>query len=176
MMSMGKKHEEYVLRGGGHSRAQVEKLTDVTVGTIATDIPIDDLLRRLHLANARRFWRDLCQRAEREQWSYEDFLATLVADEVAVDLDRRGAGASDESIRSLRLSAARNSAITPNCDIFQTIPQVVIISRVRRVASWYDSSATVYSPLRRAFSARSEREVAVRSLSPISRLSSSPLR
>jgi DNA replication protein DnaC len=50
---------------------------------MATNIPIDDLLRRLHLANTRRIWRDLCQRAEKEQWSYDDFLATLVAEEVA---------------------------------------------------------------------------------------------
>jgi DNA replication protein DnaC len=48
-----------------------------------TDIPIDDLLKRLHLANARRIWRDLTARAEKEQWSCRDFLATLVAEEVA---------------------------------------------------------------------------------------------
>ena len=49
----------------------------------ATDVPLDELLKRLHLANARRIWRELCSRAEREQWSYEAFLATLVAEEIA---------------------------------------------------------------------------------------------
>ncbi|PMZ49171.1 transposase, partial [Pseudomonas sp. FW306-2-11AC] len=41
---------------------------------------LDPLLKRLHLANARRVWRDLVQRAEKEEWSYEAFLQTLVAE------------------------------------------------------------------------------------------------
>lgn len=49
----------------------------------AAEIPIDALLRRLHLANARRIWPDLVARAEKEQWSFADFLGTLVAEEVA---------------------------------------------------------------------------------------------
>jgi hypothetical protein len=40
-----------------------------------TDAQLDALLKRLHLANARRAWRELVQRAEREEWSYRDFLA-----------------------------------------------------------------------------------------------------
>lgn len=48
---------------------------------------LDPLFKRLHLANARRVWRDLVQRAEKEEWSYESFLHTLVAEEVA---HRRG--------------------------------------------------------------------------------------
>jgi DNA replication protein DnaC len=48
-----------------------------------TEIPLDDLLKRLHLANARRIWRDLTTRAEKEGWSCRDFLAMLVAEEVA---------------------------------------------------------------------------------------------
>ena len=44
---------------------------------------LDPLLKRLHLANARRMWRDLVQRAEKEQWSYEQLLFTLFAEEVA---------------------------------------------------------------------------------------------
>ena len=48
-----------------------------------SEIPIDDLLKRLHLANARRIWRDLVARAEKEQWSYRDMLAILLAEEVA---------------------------------------------------------------------------------------------
>jgi DNA replication protein DnaC len=48
-----------------------------------SDIDIDAMLRRLHLANARRIWRDLAEQAEKESWSYRDFLAVLVAEEVA---------------------------------------------------------------------------------------------
>lgn len=48
---------------------------------------LDPLFKRLHLANARRVWRDLVQRAEKEEWSYEQLLHTLVAEEIA---HRRG--------------------------------------------------------------------------------------
>ena len=48
---------------------------------------LDPLLKRLHLANARRVWRDLVQRAEKEEWTYEALLHTLFAEEVA---HRRG--------------------------------------------------------------------------------------
>src|ERR1051325_901767 len=48
-----------------------------------SDLDIDALLKRLHLANARRVWRDLIARAETEEWSCRDFLALLVAEEVA---------------------------------------------------------------------------------------------
>ena len=47
------------------------------------DIDFDRLLKRLNLANTRRVWRDLIARAEAEQWSFHDFLATLVAEEIA---------------------------------------------------------------------------------------------
>lgn len=48
---------------------------------------LDPLLKRLSLANARRIWRDLVRKAEAEQWSYEDLLQTLFAEEIA---HRRG--------------------------------------------------------------------------------------
>ena len=48
-----------------------------------TDDELDALLKRLHLANARRIWRQLVERAEKEEWSYRDFLALLVAEEIA---------------------------------------------------------------------------------------------
>jgi DNA replication protein DnaC len=48
---------------------------------------LDPLLKRLHLANARRVWRDLARRAEQERWSYEQLLQTLFSEEVA---HRRG--------------------------------------------------------------------------------------
>ncbi len=46
-------------------------------------VDLDALLKRLHLANARRAWPQLCERAETEQWSCRDFLAVLVAEEIA---------------------------------------------------------------------------------------------
>ena len=47
------------------------------------EVDLDALLKRLHLANARRVWRDLIGRAEQEGWACRDFLALLVAEEVA---------------------------------------------------------------------------------------------
>ena len=47
------------------------------------DDELDLLLKRLHLASARRIWRQLVQRAEKEEWSYRDFLALLVTEEIA---------------------------------------------------------------------------------------------
>lgn len=40
-------------------------------------------LKRLHLANTRRIWRELVARAEAETWSYQTFLDTLVQEEIA---------------------------------------------------------------------------------------------
>lgn len=54
-----------------------------TTPTIDARIELDPLLKRLHLANTRRVWRDLVVRAEQEEWSYEDFLTTLVTEEIA---------------------------------------------------------------------------------------------
>ena len=39
--------------------------------------------RRLNLANTRRIYKDVAERAEKENWSYRDFLALLLAEEVA---------------------------------------------------------------------------------------------
>jgi DNA replication protein DnaC len=50
---------------------------------IAPDHDLDALFKRLHLANARRVWRDLVQRAEREARSHGDFLTLLVTEEIA---------------------------------------------------------------------------------------------
>ena len=41
------------------------------------------LFRRLNLAHTRRIYQDLADRAEKENWSYRDFLALLLAEEVA---------------------------------------------------------------------------------------------
>ncbi len=51
--------------------------------TKPTDIDLDSCLKRLHLANARRVWRELIVRAETEQWSFHHFLAVLMGEEVA---------------------------------------------------------------------------------------------
>jgi len=47
------------------------------------DDHIDLLFKRLHLAYSRQYWRAVVDRAELEQWSYRDFLATLASEEVA---------------------------------------------------------------------------------------------
>jgi DNA replication protein DnaC len=47
------------------------------------NVDLDLLFKRLHLANTRRVWRDLLDRAEREDWSYEYFLSLLVREEIA---------------------------------------------------------------------------------------------
>jgi DNA replication protein DnaC len=48
-----------------------------------TDIDLDGLFKRLHLASARRIWRSLIARAEKESWTFHQFLATLVSEEIA---------------------------------------------------------------------------------------------
>jgi DNA replication protein DnaC len=48
-----------------------------------SDLNLDEVFKRLHLANARRNWRALCDQAERESWSYRDLLAMLAAEEVS---------------------------------------------------------------------------------------------
>jgi DNA replication protein DnaC len=47
------------------------------------NIDVDAVLRRLHLANTRRIWRELCAQAEKEQWTYQHLLEVLFAEEVA---------------------------------------------------------------------------------------------
>lgn len=49
----------------------------------AADIPMDEMLKRLHLANARRVWRDLVKVAEKERWTYDAFFARLISEEIA---------------------------------------------------------------------------------------------
>src|SRR5437667_6846587 len=50
---------------------------------MVSDQELDALLKRLHLANTRRAWRELARRAEQENWTYHDFLALLVTEEIA---------------------------------------------------------------------------------------------
>jgi DNA replication protein DnaC len=44
---------------------------------------LEILFRRLNLAHTRRIYQDLADRAEKENWGYRDFLALLLAEEVA---------------------------------------------------------------------------------------------
>jgi DNA replication protein DnaC len=46
-------------------------------------LDLDGMLKRLHLPTMRRLYAELETRAEQEQLSYRDYLATLVAEEVA---------------------------------------------------------------------------------------------
>jgi len=50
---------------------------------VPNDQELEALFRRLHLANAPRIFRALCQRAEEENWAYRDLIAVLFAEEVA---------------------------------------------------------------------------------------------
>lgn len=50
---------------------------------------MDALLKRLHLANTRRQWRALVQSAEKENWAYDKFLHTVLAEEIAHRLGTR---------------------------------------------------------------------------------------
>jgi DNA replication protein DnaC len=51
--------------------------------TTAPAIDLDALLRRLHLPTVRRLYPDLATRAETEAMAYRDYLAVLMAEEVA---------------------------------------------------------------------------------------------
>jgi len=44
---------------------------------------LEPLFRRLNLAHTRRIYQEVADRAEKESWSYRDFLALLLAEEVA---------------------------------------------------------------------------------------------
>ena len=55
----------------------------MTTMTAPPAIDLDALLRRLHLPTVRRLYPDLAGRAEQEALSYRDFLAVLMAEEVA---------------------------------------------------------------------------------------------
>jgi DNA replication protein DnaC len=46
-------------------------------------LDLEPLLKRLHLAYARREWANLCDRAETEAWSPRKLLATLFSEEIA---------------------------------------------------------------------------------------------
>ena len=49
----------------------------------AATVEFDPLLRRLNLANTRRHWRDLLERAETHGWSCREFLGVVITEEIA---------------------------------------------------------------------------------------------
>lgn len=53
------------------------------------DIDLDALLKRLHLPTIRRLYGDYAARAAAEGWAHRDFLALLIAEEVAHRNDTR---------------------------------------------------------------------------------------
>ena len=56
---------------------------DPSPATTAQSGELAALLKRLHLANARRAYPELIERAEREDWSFREFLRVLTREEVA---------------------------------------------------------------------------------------------
>jgi hypothetical protein len=81
----------------------------------AADTDLDALFKRLHLANARRVWRDLVQRAERETWAYADFLTLLVSEEIAHRQQTRLGRPGARSFRFSRRSTISTSPINRRC-------------------------------------------------------------
>lgn len=62
----------------------------------SSSIDLDGLLRRLHLPTIRRLYGELATRAEEEEMSHRDFLAVLIAEEVA----HRGETRIQRSVRA----------------------------------------------------------------------------
>src|SRR2546430_11001713 len=60
------------------------KMDDPMTQTTQLSAPqLDALFKRLNLAHMRRIYQEVAHRAEKESWSYRDFLALLLAEEVA---------------------------------------------------------------------------------------------
>src|SRR5437773_82130 len=66
-------------------------------------LDLDGMLRRLHLPTVRRLYPECEQRAEAEDQSYRDFLATLIAEEVA----HRAQTRIERSVRKARFPFLR---------------------------------------------------------------------
>src|ERR1700746_1697809 len=60
-----------------HKTASSLNITKLSEGQL------EPLFRRLNLANTRRIYQEVADRAEKENWSFRDFLAVLLAEEVA---------------------------------------------------------------------------------------------
>jgi DNA replication protein DnaC len=129
------------------------------------DIDLDRLLKRLHLANTRRVWRDLLVRAEQEDWAYEHFLTVLVTEEIAhrqqtrlARLSRRAAFPFLKTIddfdftyqSTLRLSLL-GSALSPD---FVTEGRALILSGKPGRGKTHLAVAIAYRAIQNGFDAR----------------------
>jgi len=76
-----------------------------------SDPELDAILKRLHLANARRVWRDLVIRAEKEEWGYRDFLS--VSSPRRSRSDSRRACSASPAARSSPFSRPSTTSISP---------------------------------------------------------------
>lgn len=75
-----------------------------------TDIELDEVLRRLRLANIRLTWRTIIQRAEHNSWSYRDFLTHILA----AEMPRGPSCATEPNDDALALGAyARDASPSP---------------------------------------------------------------
>jgi DNA replication protein DnaC len=93
---------------------------------ITADSDLDALFKRLHLANARRVWRDLVARAERESWAYRDFLVLLTTEEIA----------HRQQTRLARLTRRAHFPFLKTIDDFNYVQRRIMCScRRRRPAS-----------------------------------------
>ena|SRR5262244_2579258 len=77
---------------------------------------LESLFRRLNLAHTRRIYQDVADRAEKENWPYRDFLAVLLAEEVAHRKQTRlQRGTRKAHFPFLRPSMTSTSACKPVC-------------------------------------------------------------
>ena len=60
-----------------------DKLTSTPNPPKLSEGQLEPLFRRLNLAHTRRIYQEVADRAEKENWTYRDFLAFLLAEEVA---------------------------------------------------------------------------------------------
>ena len=76
---------ERFLQGGMTSSIQAKASTERLRQEIPklTAVELEALMRRLNLAQTPRIYEEVADRAEKEEWSYRDFLAFLLAEEVA---------------------------------------------------------------------------------------------
>ena len=58
-------------------------------------VEFDPLLRRLNLANTRRRWRQLLERAQTHGWSCREFLGVLITEEISHRQQTRISARSD---------------------------------------------------------------------------------
>src|SRR5712692_7571036 len=96
---------------------------------MVADQEMDALLKRLHLANTRREWRELARRAEQEGWTYHDFLALLVTEEIAHRQQTRLERVVRRGSRSSRRLMTSISCINQRCDSRSSDPRCRPTSR-----------------------------------------------